>query len=255
MEELRDSGVTILFVTHSMQQVEEFCNEAALLHKGRLISRGGTDEVIEHYQALLSRAAARRKDRLGLDRPVDDKTAQDEDEPRTPSSKKNSVLTDKSPSFSTGDVRIHNVELLDDHGRPVDVITSESNLTVRVHVRYMKAVDDSVVSIDLQNDVGLDVFSTNTTLEKTPVGRRQAGERVIVDFTFQVPLKHGSYAVAAAVSHPVSEDSHPDLGGATATFQVSPLSGRNAFTGLVHLPTRVAVFEPDRECEPSAGRE
>jgi ABC-2 type transport system ATP-binding protein len=143
MEELRDSGVTFLFVTHSTQQVQDFCNEAALLHKGKLISHGETSEVIEHYQALISRAAAKRKNRRGLGQPPDYTTAQD-GQPGT-SDFKNLVLDDGSSSLDQGpgDARIQKVELLDDYGRPVNMIATESNLTIRVHLRYMETVDDS----------------------------------------------------------------------------------------------------------------
>jgi ABC-type polysaccharide/polyol phosphate transport system ATPase subunit len=257
MEELRDSGVTILFVSHSTQQVRDFCNEAALLHKGRLISCGDTSEVIERYQALISRAAAKRKNRRGLDQPPDYKTAQD-GELGTPDLK-NLVLDDGSSSLhqSPGDARIQKVELLDDYGRPVDMIATDSNLTVRVHLHYMETIDDSLVDIFLRNDFGLDIFSTNTTLERAPLGRRHAGERVIVDFTIQVPLKHGRYTVVAGVSHSGSRDSDLDLYGDTATFEVARPSDEYASAGLVHLPTQVKLLEPERaqKRESSAGRE
>ncbi len=122
-----------------------------------------------------------------------------------------------------------------------------------MHLQYVKDVNDSVVNIILRDKVGLLVFSTNTTLEKTSLGERHAGERVIVDFTFQVPLKPGRYSVAVAVSHPESKDSHQDWIGVAATFTVSRPPGRDAFPGLVHLPTQVEVFEPDRvqEHEPA----
>ena len=79
---------------------------------------------------------------------------------------------------------------------------------------------------------------------------------MIVDFTFQVPLKHGRYSIAVAVSHPESKDSYLDRIGVTATFKVSHppgRDGRDAFPGLVHLPTQVEIFEPDgvRQRKPS----
>jgi ABC-2 type transport system ATP-binding protein len=61
MRELRDSGATILFVSHSTQQVRDFCTEAALLHKGRLVSRGDTREVVNHYQSLFQADAVQRR--------------------------------------------------------------------------------------------------------------------------------------------------------------------------------------------------
>jgi ABC-type polysaccharide/polyol phosphate transport system ATPase subunit len=61
MYELRDSGTTTLFVSHSMKGVEDFCTEAVMLHEGRVMATGETAEVIEQYQALTSSIRAQRK--------------------------------------------------------------------------------------------------------------------------------------------------------------------------------------------------
>ena len=77
MYELRDSGTTTLFVSHSMDMVQDFCNEAILLHEGRVMAAGETDEVIEEYQALTARVRAekRRQRRAGDEDQPQDGTA------------------------------------------------------------------------------------------------------------------------------------------------------------------------------------
>jgi ABC-type multidrug transport system ATPase subunit len=237
MRELRDSGVTILFVSHSTNQVRNFCNEAALIHKGRLVSRGDTGEVIDRYQELVSRAAEKRKNRLSLEEPPNYGLVTPEESP---------TLDDKSSRHGTGEARIENVELLDEGGKPLEMLTPESDLTVRVHVRYTKAVEDSAVGIIFRNEDELDIFSTSTALEKTPIGSRHAGERLAVDFTCRVPLRNGRYSVATAVLQPGVRNSYLDRIDGAATFEVSRPSGRGAFEGLVHLPTKVKVLDLDR---------
>jgi ABC-type polysaccharide/polyol phosphate transport system ATPase subunit/acylphosphatase len=56
MYELRDSGTTILFVSHSAKMVKEFCTQAILLHEGRLLEFGEVTQVIDRYQNLVSSA-------------------------------------------------------------------------------------------------------------------------------------------------------------------------------------------------------
>lgn len=51
--EMFERGVTVLFVSHSLDQVQRLCNKAILLQKGRMIAQGSTDEVAEIYQKLL----------------------------------------------------------------------------------------------------------------------------------------------------------------------------------------------------------
>lgn len=45
-----DSGVTVLFVSHSIDQVKAICDRAILLEKGQIIAQGTTDEVVPIYE-------------------------------------------------------------------------------------------------------------------------------------------------------------------------------------------------------------
>ena len=47
-----DKGVTVLFVSHTEQQVRNLCTRAILLEKGHLTADGTVDEVVEKYRAL-----------------------------------------------------------------------------------------------------------------------------------------------------------------------------------------------------------
>ena len=44
-----DSGVTVLFVSHSLEQVQRLCNKAMILEKGKLIAYGDIDPISEQY--------------------------------------------------------------------------------------------------------------------------------------------------------------------------------------------------------------
>jgi len=44
-----DKGVTVLFVSHSIEQVQRLCNKAILLEKGKIIAAGNIDEVSKIY--------------------------------------------------------------------------------------------------------------------------------------------------------------------------------------------------------------
>lgn len=65
-----DSGVTVLFVSHSLEQVRRICNKAIILDHGKMISYGNIDEVSKEYESILedhwgetleARRARRRK--------------------------------------------------------------------------------------------------------------------------------------------------------------------------------------------------
>lgn len=48
-----DSGVTVLFVSHSLEQVKRLCNKAMILDHGKLTAYGDIDEVAPIYQEML----------------------------------------------------------------------------------------------------------------------------------------------------------------------------------------------------------
>src|SRR5918999_1704814 len=79
MYELRDRGTTILFVSHGMKTVEDFCTKAALLHEGRLMTTGETTEVIAEYQALVANLQTQRKRRKAEGEPTSDIVVPDEE--------------------------------------------------------------------------------------------------------------------------------------------------------------------------------
>jgi len=241
MDELRNSGTAIVLVSHSMKTIEDFCTEAILLHKGRKIAAGETTEVIHHYDALASGILAQRRN------PNTD-GGQDQD---------GDVGTDRE-----GGARIRSVELLDEHLNPLDtspppaappVVPFDSTITVRVHVEYLGAVKDSRISIRLDNETDdVKVFSISTsnrlanTLEEVSLKEVEKGERVMVDFTFKVPLPHSLHTVTAAVRAGQGEERLTlDQVKAFALSIAKPEEG--SVSGIVRLPIDIKIYAPQRE--------
>lgn len=256
MRDMRDQGTTILFVSHSMGMVKNFCSEAILLHKGELIAQGGTSETLDRYQALLSgtksepgRQNSGRPSEQGAEQSIE-YDIDDDDEVSEPSFKEDPGLANgvrASLRHGTGEARISNVEVLNGQGDPVEMVSAGTGITVRVHLSYAEQVKGSNLSITLRNQAGLDIFATSTKQEKTPLRQRKLGERVIVDFNFDVPLQPGSYSITAAVSPPQGNHAYMDWVDVAAVFKIlRPDTGGN-IKGLVYLPTEVRIHGPDRD--------
>lgn len=50
IQSMFDKGVTVLFVSHSLPQVQKICNKAILLEHGTIIAQGGIEEVSALYE-------------------------------------------------------------------------------------------------------------------------------------------------------------------------------------------------------------
>ena len=48
-----DKGITVLFVSHSVEQVLNICNKAIILEKGKLIAQGDAKEICAKYNEMV----------------------------------------------------------------------------------------------------------------------------------------------------------------------------------------------------------
>lgn len=251
MRELRDSGATIVFVSHSTGMIKNFCTEAVLMHHGEILSHGETSETIDQYHALISKATAEMNSGPASSSTYSEQDAEieaeDEVELQSPGYKESPNVKAKGQGLrhGTGEARIENVEILDELYNSVRAITFDSPVTVRMHLRFAEAVEDGVLSLTIRNEAGLDLLSTSTGAERNPLKKRGAGERVIVDFTFRAPFKHGTYSVNAAVFSSRQKNVYFDWVDVAAVFEVPIPTQRAPVKGLLHLPTNVEIHAPD----------
>lgn len=54
MQGMFDHGVTVLFVSHSLDQVRRLCNKAILLEHGEIIADGDIDDVSAIYETMIN---------------------------------------------------------------------------------------------------------------------------------------------------------------------------------------------------------
>jgi ABC-type polysaccharide/polyol phosphate transport system ATPase subunit len=54
IDNFRDSGVTILFVTHSLAQIRTLCDKVMWLDGGKVRAWGDAPDVLDQYEASMS---------------------------------------------------------------------------------------------------------------------------------------------------------------------------------------------------------
>jgi lipopolysaccharide transport system ATP-binding protein len=176
-DRMRREGVTALVVSHEEELLERLADEIWWLREGRLAGRGDPKEMLGAY----------RKHIAGRMRAWGECVSQA-----------------IAPRVRRGDGRaeILRVETIGENGRATMVWRSGELAVVKVTVRYCEEVADPVVGIMIRTRIGLNVYGTNTELEKLKFGPCAAGETVELVFSFRCELCPEEYTLTVASHDP-----------------------------------------------------
>ncbi|MBI1788813.1 MAG: ABC transporter ATP-binding protein [Acidobacteria bacterium] len=211
LEQLRRAGTTILMVSHEEGWLRQTCDELWWIHDGKLAGRGDPSVVLEAYHRHIS-------ERL------------------------RSWGELQTPPISTharrGDSRaeVEGIETLGEGGRPTGIWRSGEPVEVRVTVRFLEAVADPVIGLLIRSRVGLDVYGTNTELEKLKLGPRAAGDTLRISFRFNCELCPQEYTLTVA-SHDPDGTRHDWLEDAVAVA----VTDTRYTAGVANLRAKVTV--------------
>ncbi len=211
--EFRRRGRTILLVTHSLNLVERFCDEALWLDGGQAKAHGDPKRVVGAYltkveegeEALLASTTAKAVEEASRPEGWDGREGEHGQEERDgevpaerPTDPTSNMFQATEGRWGSRDVEITDVAFLDREGQPSFVFHSGDPLSIRVRVRAAQPTDDFVFGIGLFNAEGACVYGTNTYLEEmNPEQLDGEGEATFAIDSLE--LVEGTYKIDAAV--------------------------------------------------------
>jgi len=136
MDALRQSNIAIIFVTHSLYQVEALCDTALWLEKGRVVQYGNAADVVRSYLDNQEQQAMREAQSEGV-RYQGRVTEATKAYFHTRDEQK-SEATMKAPSNLKELIEITLVELVDTSGKKRTEFPFLSDLTVKIHYNAVR---------------------------------------------------------------------------------------------------------------------
>jgi len=217
-QELRERKITVLFVSHDLALVKQLSDRALLLVDGQVRAQGDPNHVINQYVGLVL-------EKQRADREPDEQTG-------------------LHAGFRHGDrtSEILEVQLLDAHGAPIQVLASGETVRVRVRSLIHEANADLMVGILIRNRIGIEVYGTNTRVEQIELGQFDAGDELDLEFQFECWLAPQAYTLTVATQN-ADGSSHDWLDDVLA-FEVVDA---RALAGVANLRARVTWEKKTRE--------
>jgi lipopolysaccharide transport system ATP-binding protein len=198
IRQLKESGNTLLFVSHDASAIYKLCSRAILLEHGQLTLDSRPRQVLDLYEAKMWQALDQDPASLdvnllyGTERPEGNQEVED--------------VVDEMPEeveevqLHRLDVTIQSVQLLDADERVVQTPVIDQLVKLVINLQFNQEFEDPHVGFKIRDRTGFDVFAINSYTMNKSIGSVISGESMAVSFEFFTQFSEGEYTITIGVT-------------------------------------------------------
>ena len=200
IRQFQKKGKTLMFVSHALQTVEEFCDEAFLIYKGDLVKQGPPPEVILEMIRNYSGEGG----------------------------------TIYAQEFGSREVEMTGVRLINHEGEEAARFDSGTSLCIEIAFDAHEEIEKPVFGYSIKTANGMYLYGTNTQIENAPTQTLAKGpgtQRIRLD---PLLLREGNYFLSLSIH---SWD-HATQFHRREDWYPFAVKNKSAAPGMVTLPTK-----------------
>lgn len=251
LKQLKESGTSILLVTHSSEQIVTHCDYALLLDHGREVVKGEPKQVVNRYLDLLFGKKANKKDD-GAELGKDGLVTIDNINKTNPQSHL-SLIEDKFASrvgynpheyrWGDGAAKILDFYLAADNEEYPSAIKVGQKIELHCAIKFSNKIIRPILGITIKTKDGVTVYGINSeTADLSAIKETgEAGQAIIVGTWFNCDLGPGDYFISLGLASSTDGEIIPhDRRYDSIHLQVRPT---DQFFGLINLDLSLEVKE------------
>lgn len=236
LDELVANGTSILFVSHSTEQITRHCDRAILLENGSLFMIGAPKDVTNRYMDLI----------FGSDR-TDAILAEAANPPAEPTFEhatfeQRSGYNPSEYRWGNREAEIVDVVLTAGSDSHTSQLVTGSRVVVVVWAKFGRDVTAPIFGLTIKTPDGVTVFGCNSRdcANGPMVHAAKAGEILRVTFTFDQVLGAGEYLISLGVAEDQSGEIVP-LDRRYDSLQITVVNSRSRAFGFVDFNMAVEI--------------
>lgn len=153
---------TVIFVSHDMSAVREYCDRCILIDKAETLYMGSPEVAAEKYIKLFNNTEVKKTKR-----------------------------TDKTDRWGLGDARVEDV-----------VVTPNLEaINFKTTVKFLDNIDEPIIGFGIKNTAGQLLCGTNSKILKTRLGDYRRGDYVTLEWSVPNIFGDDTYILETAVTH------------------------------------------------------
>lgn len=175
IQQLRDSGTSLLLVSHDRNVITAMCNRCILLDKGQLVMDAAPAEVMDYYYAIM---AAKSGEAV-------QQTLSGSGQGQTVS--------------GTGEAVVERITLLDAAGCEVEVVVPGQEVILEFQVRTHQEIPRLILGFTIRDQFGQPVYGINTNSFDQALMNASEGRQYVFRFSFAANIGVGTYSISTAL--------------------------------------------------------
>lgn len=190
VEEFREQGTTLLFVSHDVDGVKKLCNKALFLKDGQAAAFGTAKTVCDMYEKALFGGGQGRGRRENAPEPLIDQ----------------SLMSDCEVAYGDGRAVIDSIWLENGRGERANVFGSRDALVLKYRVRFIDAASRIAFAFMAKTRDGVALFGMDTSHMPEVTGREYLpGDMLVARFELKNSFAPGTYYINCGVRDDTSE--------------------------------------------------
>ena len=198
-EDFKKMGKTILFVSHDLGSISNYCDRVVLLNRGKKLAEGTPKEMVSMYKRIMvnqdkaEEIAAHQMDMSSLEEDDEKEIKEAACEGQW---KKHYNLNPDVDEYGNGAAEIEDFAIIDENGNYTNAIVKGTRFRLKSKVKFKQDIHDPIFTYTFKNIQGVAITGTNTMYEKKDVPLAKEGETYVATFEQDMFLQGGEYLLS-----------------------------------------------------------
>lgn len=210
LEDLKNMGKTILFVTHDMGSVMKYCNRAIIFNHGSIVAEGDPPAMIDIYKKILvgqfdtTEKENDTADNLSVQGDVDDlinketptemmDSAREKKNQDSKNWKDYMLINPNSQIYGDKRAEIVDFGIFDDEDEITNTIYKFKQFSIKMKIHFNERIENPIFAFSIKDIKGTEITGTNTIIEKVDTDVVEKRQTVTIQFKQNMILQGGQY--------------------------------------------------------------
>ncbi|MBR6527206.1 MAG: ABC transporter ATP-binding protein [Lachnospiraceae bacterium] len=227
INEIRESGTTVILVTHDMGTIIKYCDKVVVLNRGKFVDEGDPGKMVDLYKKILAGQFSEEDlegigqktdfaDQLlkeaegtanaGVENSAENKNTKTSSKETLTSSVNSNIAGEvwmdklstnaQQLKYGNGAADIIDVGIFDHKNELSNLLLKGRSWTLKIKVRFNEQVKDPIFAFTIKDSKGTEITGTNTMIEGCDTGVAEAGDVVVATFEQKMDLQGKDYLLS-----------------------------------------------------------